>query len=110
MKEFAIYTAARLGIFVVVYAAIIGIYLAVSDGDTIPLFWPFLLAVLISAVASAVLLRKQRDAFALAVQRRAEKGAARRAAVQAEEDRRHAEAERTQAEQQRAADEDEHRG
>ena len=87
MKEFAIYTAWRLAIFVVVYAAIIGIYVAVSDAATIPLFWPFLLAVVVSAVASAVLLRKQRDAFAASVQRRAEKGAARRAAVREEEER-----------------------
>lgn len=88
VKEFAIYTAWRLALFVVVYAAVIGIYLAVSDADQIPLFWPFLLAVVISAIGSAVLLRKQRDAFAAAVQRRAEKGAARRAAVREEEERR----------------------
>lgn len=87
MKEFAIYTAARLGLFVVSYAVVVGIYLAVTGERQIPLFWPFLLAVVISAVASAVLLRKQRDAFAASVQRRAERSAERRRLVEAEERR-----------------------
>ncbi len=85
MKEFWIYTAARLGLFVVSYAVIIGIYLLASGEDRLPVFWPFLLAVIVSAIASAVLLRKQRDRFTAAVQQRAERAAARRSAVEAEE-------------------------
>jgi mannitol-specific phosphotransferase system IIBC component len=77
VKEFAVYTAARLGLFVVAYAAVVGVYLLVSDGGQIPLFWPFLLAVVISAIASAVLLRAQRERFASAVQRRAARMSAR---------------------------------
>lgn len=87
MKEFAIYTAARLGLFVVSYAAVVGVYLAVTGERQIPLFWPFLLAVVISAIASAVLLRRQRDAFAASVQRRAERSAERRRLVEAEQRR-----------------------
>lgn len=77
VKEFAVYTAARLGLFVVAYAAIIGIYLAVSDGGEVPVFWPLLLAVIVSAIASAVLLRAQRERFAQAVERRAQRMSAR---------------------------------
>ena len=86
MKEFAIYTAARIGLFVVSYAAVVGVYLLVSGEREIPLFWPFLVAVLISAVASAYLLRAQRERFALAVHRRAEKATARLEQARSKED------------------------
>ena len=86
MKEFAIYTAARLGLFVVSYVVIVGIYLLVSGESEIPLFWPFLVAVLISAIASAYLLRAQRERFALVVQRRAEKASARLEQARSKED------------------------
>jgi hypothetical protein len=87
VKEFAIYTAARLGVFLVSYAAVVGVYLVVTGEDRVPLFWPFLLAVVVSAIASMTLLRRQRDAFAMSVQRRAERSAARRRMVEAEENR-----------------------
>ncbi|HEU4512160.1 MAG TPA: DUF4229 domain-containing protein [Nocardioidaceae bacterium] len=87
MKEFAIYTAARLGLFLVSYVLVIGVYLLVSDSDTIPVFWPFLLAVIMSAIGSVYLLRRQREDFARTVQARAERAAARRRMVEAEQDR-----------------------
>ena len=86
MKEFAIYTAARLGLFVVSYAVVVGVYLLVSGEREIPLFWPFLVAVLISAIASAYLLRAQRERFAVVVQRRAEKASARLEQARSKED------------------------
>lgn len=86
MKEFAVYTAARLVLFVVAYAAVAGVYVLVTGSRTIPLIWPFIVAVVVSAIASAVLLRKQRDAFALAVQRRAERASARFEQARAKED------------------------
>lgn len=76
MKEFAVYTAARLGLFILSYGLVAGIYVLVSHDRQIPLIWPFLLAVVISAIASAYLLRSQRERFALAVQRRAERASA----------------------------------
>jgi sensor c-di-GMP phosphodiesterase-like protein len=87
VKEFAIYTAARLGLFLLSYAAVVGVYLLVGGGDRIPVLWPFLLAVVVSAIASVTLLRNQRDAFAMSVQQRAERAAARRRMVAAEEER-----------------------
>lgn len=86
MKEFAIYTAARIGLFVVSYAVVVGVYLLVSGEDQVPLFWPFLVAVLISAVASAYLLRRQREKFALVVQRRAEQASERLERARSKED------------------------
>jgi hypothetical protein len=86
VKEFAIYTAARLGLFAVSYAVVVGIYLLVSDERQIPLFWPFLVAILISAVASAYLLRGQRERFAQVVQRRAERASSRFEEMRAKED------------------------
>ena len=72
MKEFAVYTLARMGLFVGSYALIAGVYLLVTGGDSLPLLWPLLLAAVVSAVGSYFLLRGQRDRFALVVQRRAE--------------------------------------
>ena len=86
MKEFAIYTAARLGLFLVSYVVIVGVYLLVSGERQIPLFWPFLLAIVVSAIASVYLLRAQRERFAQAVQRRAERASARFEEMRAKED------------------------
>ena len=91
MKEFVVYTAARLGLFLAAYVTVVGIYLLVSGEDSIPVLWPFLVAVVISAVASIYLLRGMRDRFALAVHQRAERAATRRRAVEAEQERMNAE-------------------
>lgn len=86
MREFAVYTAARLAVFVVTYGLVVGVYLLVSGSETVPLVWPFLVAVVVSAIVSVVFLRKQREAFALAVQRRAERTSARLERARAKED------------------------
>lgn len=85
MKEFAVYTVARLGLFAVSYALIVGVYLLVAGGP-IPLFWPFLLAVVVSAIASAYLLRSQRDRFARVVQERAQRASQKFEEMRAKED------------------------
>jgi hypothetical protein len=87
VKEFLVYTAARLGLFLVSYALVVGVFLVVTGGAPIPVVWPFLVAVILSAIGSVYLLRKQREDFARAVQARAERSAERRRMVQAEEDR-----------------------
>ena len=75
MKEFAIYTGLRLGLFVVTYAVVGGLYVLVFGTEGVVL-WPFLVAVIISAALSVRLLRRQREAFALRVQQRAERASA----------------------------------
>jgi hypothetical protein len=71
VKEFAVYTAARIGLFVASYAVIVGVYLVATGTGHIPLFWPLLLAALVSAVGSYYLLRGPRDRFAARVEQRA---------------------------------------
>jgi hypothetical protein len=86
VKEFAVYTAARVGLFLVAYGLVVGIYLLVTGSDQIPLIWPFLVAVVISAVGSVLLLGRQREAFARVVQGRAERASARFEQARAKED------------------------
>ena len=86
VKEFAVYTLSRIGLFVGSYAVIAGVYLAVTGGDRLPLLWPLLLAAIVSAVASYYLLRGQRDRFAARVQERAERASARFEETRSRED------------------------
>lgn len=72
MKEFALYTLARLGLFVASYGVIVGVYVLVTDDTQLPLFWPFLLAIVVSSIASVYLLKGLRHRFALVVGRRAD--------------------------------------
>ena len=86
MKEFVVYTLARIGLFVGSYALIAGVFLLATGGDSLPLLWPLLLAAVVSAVASYFMLRGMRDRFALVVQRRAESASRRFEAARAKED------------------------
>ncbi len=74
VKEFAVYTALRMLLFVATYAVIGGIGVLVWGQGS--LLISFLLAVVVSAVLSVKLLKPQRDAFALKVQQRAERASA----------------------------------
>ena len=86
MKEFVVYTLSRLGLFVAVYAVIVAVYLLVTGADAIPVFWPFLAAILISSVASVYLLKGQRARFAAAVERRAQAASRRLEDARSKED------------------------
>ncbi|HEX6515738.1 MAG TPA: DUF4229 domain-containing protein [Nocardioidaceae bacterium] len=86
MKEFAVYTLARLGLFAASYAIVVGVYLLVSGSGAVPLLWPFLVAVLVSAVASLYLLKGQRERFAAVVQQKAETVSRRFEQARAKED------------------------
>lgn len=87
MKEFLVYTASRLGLFVVSYAVVLGIALLLGvDRDGALLFWPFLIAIVLSAILSVYLLRGQRERFAAVVQRRAEAASARLERARSKED------------------------
>jgi mannitol-specific phosphotransferase system IIBC component len=71
VKEFAIYTVARLGLFVASYAVIAGVYMLVTDSQSVPVVWPLVLAAVVSAVASLYLLAGPRARFAARVEQRA---------------------------------------
>ena len=71
MKEFVVYTVARIGLFAASFAIIAGIYILVTGSDSVPIVWPVLLAAVVSAVASIYLLRGPRERFAARVEQRA---------------------------------------
>jgi membrane protein implicated in regulation of membrane protease activity len=73
VKEFALYTAARLGIFVGCYAVVLGLLALVAGRDATSGIWPLVVAVLMSAVISAYALRGLRDRFTARVHARADR-------------------------------------
>ena len=87
MKEFAVYTVARLGLFVASYAVVVGVYMIFAGTHSVPLLWPFFVAVVISAVASYYLLKGPRERFAARVERRAAAASRRFEEARAKEDR-----------------------
>ena len=84
VKEFAVYTLARLGIFAATYAILAGLWLLVTG--SLPVFLPLLLAAVVSAIASIYVLRGQREQFAAVVERRAAAAAAKVEAARSKED------------------------
>jgi uncharacterized membrane protein (DUF4010 family) len=76
VKPFLVYSALRLGLFVVTYAVMAGIwFIAFGEGGI--LLVPFLAAVIVSALLSLKLLSRQREQFAAVVQARAERASRR---------------------------------
>jgi hypothetical protein len=74
MREFVLYTAARFGVFAVLYGLVLGVaYLLTGH---VPLLWPLLVAAVLSTLVSVVLLRGMRDRLALSIERRAARIAA----------------------------------
>jgi hypothetical protein len=87
VKEFAVYTGLRIGLFVASYAVVFGIWaLATGDGG-VPVLPPLIIAFLVSGIASYFLLDRQRKAFALRVQDRADRASARFEERRSREDR-----------------------
>ncbi len=85
VKAFVIYTVLRLGLFVVCYAALGGLYL-LAFGPEGSLLWPFLGAIVLSSLLSLRFLAPQRERFAAVVQQRAERATARFEERKARED------------------------
>ena len=71
MKEFVIYTALRIGLFVASLAIVVGVWMLLAD--TVPILWPIVISFVVSGLASYFLLNRQREAFARRVERRAER-------------------------------------
>jgi hypothetical protein len=86
VKEFAVYSLARIGLFVASYAIIAGVYMALRHTDQVPLLWPLVLAAVVSAAASYYLLRGPRQRFAAQVDARAHAAARRFEEARAKED------------------------
>ncbi len=71
MKDFLVYTAMRLVLFVGALLIVGGIWALVTGDTQVPALAVLLIALLISGVASLVLLNPQREAFARRVEQRA---------------------------------------
>jgi Protein of unknown function (DUF4229) len=71
VKEFVIYTLARIGLFLASFLVIAGAWMLLSGGDSFPWLWPLLLAAVVSALASYYLLQGPRGRFAARVDQRA---------------------------------------
>jgi len=84
VKEFGVYTLARIGLFLASYAVVAGVWVLVSDSFS--LLWPLLLAALVSGVSSYYLLRGQRERFASHVEARARAASERLEAARSRED------------------------
>lgn len=84
MREFAVYTLARLGLFVGSYAVVAGGWVLATD--RLPVLPPLLLAAVLSALGSYSLLRRQRARFAAVVEQRARSASRRFEAARSKED------------------------
>jgi membrane protein implicated in regulation of membrane protease activity len=84
VKEFAVYTAARFGIFFATFAAVLRLWILVV-GTPDPILWPLLIAAVLSAVLSTYLLRGMRNRVTRRLQQRGEQAARRNAAVRAKD-------------------------
>lgn len=71
VKEFWIYTAMRGAIFVASLGVVAGTWMLLAD--EVPLLWVVVVAFALSGVASYFLLQRQRQAFAVRVQQRADR-------------------------------------
>lgn len=71
MKEFVVYTAMRIGLFVASLVVVFGVWMLISD--QVPVLWAVVIAFVMSGLASYFLLNRQREAFARRVERRAER-------------------------------------
>ena len=86
MKEFVVYTAMRLVLFVASFGVVVGVMALLFDGRY-NLFWAVILAFLISGIASYFILNRQREAFARRVEARASRASAAFEERKAREDR-----------------------
>ena len=71
MKEFVVYTALRLGLFVTSLLVVVGLWMLITG--EVPVLWAVVIAFVVSGVASYFLLNRQREAFARRVERRADR-------------------------------------
>ena len=69
MKEFVVYTALRIGVFVATLAVVLGIWMFVAD--SVSILWPLVISLVLSGVASYFFLKRPREAFARRVEGRA---------------------------------------
>lgn len=87
MKDFVVYTALRILLFVGCYALLAGLWVLLGGGDTGAFVWPFIGAAIVSSLLSLRLLNGPRERFAASVQARAARASSRFEEIKAREDR-----------------------
>ena len=74
VKEFVVYTALRIALFLATFALVAGIWFGLADRvDGTDVLVAFVIAFVVSGVGSYFLLSRQREAFARRVEDRAER-------------------------------------
>lgn len=76
MKEFLVYTALRVLLFIGMVGLVVGIWTLLDSDGRVNMIWPVVIAFALSGVASYFLLNRQRDAFARKVEERAARASA----------------------------------
>lgn len=76
MKEFIVYTALRVLLFVGMVGLVLGVWTLLDGDGRVNMIWPVVIAFALSGVASYFLLNRQRDAFARKVEERAARATA----------------------------------
>jgi ABC-type bacteriocin/lantibiotic exporter with double-glycine peptidase domain len=84
VKEFVVYTALRIGLFVTSLVVVVGVWMLIAG--EVPLLWAVVIAFAVSGLASYFLLNRQREAFARRVEQRAERMQERFERMKAKED------------------------
>lgn len=84
VKEFVVYTALRILLFLASLAVVIGVWMLLAD--RVPLTWAVVVAFVVSGLGSYFLLNRQRTAFARRVEERAERATAKFEEMKARED------------------------
>ena len=83
MKEFAVYTLLRVGLFIISWVVISAVWSLVVGHDYL---WPFCIAALLSSFVSLKFLSPQRERFAARVQAGAARASARMEEIRSRED------------------------
>ncbi|KRF01341.1 hypothetical protein ASG88_07570 [Nocardioides sp. Soil777] len=76
MKEFLVYTALRVLLFIGMVGLVVGVWTLLDSDGQVNMIWPVVIAFALSGVASYFLLNRQRDAFARKVEERAARASA----------------------------------
>ena len=76
VKEFVVYPALRLLVFIASLLIVIGVWSVVAGRDSVHAIWTVVLAFILSGIASYYLLNSQREAFARRVEERAQRATA----------------------------------
>ena len=87
MKEFVVYTALRLLLFIASLITVMLVWSLIDDSRAVQPLWAGVLALVISGVLSYFLLRGPREAFARRVEERATRASAAFEERKAREDR-----------------------